>query len=167
MKYISLVITIVLMAWTWSLATSSSEYGTRESREMETDIEAAITEFVASQRPSLQDIRFHQLFTEVVRPNQEIRAHLKYTVVDSTSGGETVEQSFQGTLTLIKSPQAQTWRSAAINIQSPLVEFRDGAKISVGEDGAPQDNPSQEGAPTQVSPSPTPTPTPQERDENP
>ncbi len=134
MKYISLAIVLVFMAWTWSTANSTREYGIRESREMETDIEAAITAFVAKQRPTLKDIRFHQLYTEILRPDEEIRAHLRYTVIDSTAGGDTVEQSFQGTLTLKKSKEDQTWRSAAIDIQSPLVEFQNGAKISVQDD---------------------------------
>lgn len=137
MKYISLLFVLVFMAWTWSTANSTREYGIRESREMETDIEAAISAFVAKQRPTLKDIRFQQLFTEVIRPNEEIRAHLRYTIVDASADGDTVEQSFQGTLTIKKSKEDQSWRTAAINIQSPLVEFQNGAKISAKDDTLP------------------------------
>lgn len=144
------------------MANSTREYGLRESREMEADIEAAITEFVARQRPTIKDIRFTQLFTEVVRPNQEIRAHLRYTIVDSTASGEEVEQAFHGTLTLVKSKEDQTWKNSSIDIVSPLVEFIEGAQISARADGqedGPDDGP-KDGPGKQI-PAATPTPAPQ------
>ncbi|MCM2280482.1 MAG: hypothetical protein NDI61_01395 [Bdellovibrionaceae bacterium] len=136
MKYISLVIMIVLMAWTWSAANSTRHYGLQESGAMETEIETVIVDYIRTQRPTLKSVNFRQLFTEVVRPDEEIRAHMKYSIVDSAANGDLVEQQFQGTLLLVKSKQDQTWRSAAINIQSPLVEFKEGAQISAGPDEA-------------------------------
>jgi hypothetical protein len=151
MKYISLVVVIVLMAWTWSMANSKRDYGLAESREMESQIEAIVTDYIQQNRPTVKDLRFHQLFTEVVRPNEEIRVHLRYSVDDATTSGDTVQQTFKG-IVILKSKDGKNWEMVGQDVKSPLVEFKEGSRISAKEEAAEAEDESQ------VTPTASPTP---------
>jgi hypothetical protein len=132
MKYIALLIVLGFMSWTWCLAQTEREYGINESREVETQIQEIITNFVKASRPAVTDVHFLQLFTEVMQPNKEMRVHVRYNVEESTQD-DTSDQLFQG-IVYLKSEDGKNWKMAGQDVRAPVVEFRNGQKVKRGEE---------------------------------
>jgi hypothetical protein len=129
MKYIALLIVLGFMGWTWSLAQGQREFGLAESREMEGQIQDIITDYVKSKHPEVTNLRFLQLFTEVVQPSHEMRVHVRYIVEAPTSDKDSSEQTFQGVV-ILKSEDGKTWAWAGQDVHAPIVEFKNGIKVA-------------------------------------
>ena len=128
MKYIALLIVLGFMGWTWSLAQAERDFGLAESREMEGQIQDIITDYVKSKRPDVSNLRFLQLFTEVVQPNHEMRVHVRYVIEEPTQDKDTAEQMFQGVV-ILKSEDGKSWAWAGQDVRAPIVEFKNGVKV--------------------------------------
>lgn len=137
MKYIALLIVLGFMGWTWCLANGERDFGLSESREMEGQIQEIITEYVQSKRPNVENLRFLQLFTEVVQPNHEMRVHVRYVIEESTSDKDTAEQMFQGVV-ILKSEDGKAWQWAGQDVRAPIVEFKNGVKVDKAVEAEPE-----------------------------
>jgi hypothetical protein len=127
MKYIALLIVLGFMGWTWNLAQADRDFGLAESREMESQIQEIITDYVKTKRPDVISLRFTQLFTEVITPNKEMRVHVRYTIEEPAAADDTSEM-FQGVV-ILKSDDGKTWAWAGQDVRAPIVEFKNGVKV--------------------------------------
>ena len=127
MKYIALLIVLGFMGWTWNLAQAERDFGLAESREMEDQIQAIITDYVQTKRPEVKELRFLQLFTEVVNPNKEMRVHVRY-VIEEPAPDDSSEQTFQGVV-ILKSEDGKNWNWAGQDVRAPILEFKNGVKV--------------------------------------
>lgn len=133
MKYIALIIMLSLMGWSWSLTTSKQNFGLEDHRDMEMQIEQIISGYIRQIRPTVSDISFQQLYTEIVQPAKEIRVHVRYKTVDAAGNTadetDTTQQTYQGVV-FLKSNDGKTWTWAGEDMHSPSVEFKNGLRVT-------------------------------------
>jgi hypothetical protein len=77
MKYIATVITLILMIWTWSLATEQRAFSLEMHKQVEAGVEQDIRAFIQRKYPMTSDIYCVQLYTEVVSAGVELLAHFR------------------------------------------------------------------------------------------
>jgi hypothetical protein len=145
MKYISLVIMLGLMIWSWSLATAQSSFSMEQTKRVEDGVESDIREFIQRKYPQTTDIYCQQLYTETVKEGEEMNVHFRCTTEGTAAGGEKVEQMFEGLLRLGSNDGFESWDELGGEIRSPDIVFENGSRISAKD-------PMPEGAPAEAAP---------------
>lgn len=145
MKYISVVILIALMSWTWSLSSTSAQgLSLQQHKQVEAGVEADIRNFIQRRYPNTSEIFCQQLYTEVVQPGAEMLARFRCQAVGPLEGNEETEQVFEGFLRLQSNDGFQTWSEIGGEIRSPEIRFREGIRVTPGNS---DQEPSPESAP--------------------
>lgn len=142
MKYISVLILVGFMALTWSMATSNSQGLTlQDHREAEAAVEQMIRDAIKAKRPDAGEVVFRQLYTEVVAPGREIRAHVRYEINAPTASGDVTSELFDGIVVLKSEDGGQTWARVDQKVSTPAINFQEGSKISPKDtETAPAEN---------------------------
>jgi hypothetical protein len=143
MKYISLIVVLVLMSWTWSIATAERDFSLDQHRELEAQVENLVTEQISQKYPTATEIKFQQLYTEVIHPKREIHVHMKYSYDDATTGGDKTSQGFERVLILV-SNDGENWTTSGQDVQSQEIEFKEGLHISTKSDEPMNETPAEE-----------------------
>ena len=139
MKYIYTLLILVAMSWTWRLATAESGLSLEQHQQIQTELADIIREYVEKKQPEAKDLVFTQLYTEVVRPDEELKVHFRYSFRTPVTGGDSAEQVFEGAVDLV-SEDGENWKWADEAVTSPTIRFEKGSVISVKEnvdDSAP------------------------------
>lgn len=138
MKYISVIILIVLLAWTWQLATAERAFSLDQHKRVETGVEADIRAFIMQKYPQTTDLYCQELYTEVVKPEVEMLAHFRCRTEGKAAGNEVISQVFEGRLHLKSDDGFQDWTVTGGEITSPELSFQNGVRISAKDgDGDP------------------------------
>jgi hypothetical protein len=138
MKYISLVIVLALMAWSWSLATAEPAFTSDQTRRVEEGVENDIHAFIQRKYPQTTDIYCQQLYTETVKANEQMNVRFRCSTEGGARDGEKVQQSFEGVLRLVSQDGFESWDEIGGEIRVPDIVFENGSKISAKDD-APAD----------------------------
>jgi hypothetical protein len=133
MKYISLVIILGLMIWSWSLATAQPSFSMEQTKHVEDGVENDIHEFIQRKYPETTDIYCQQLYTEMVKPGQEMNVRFRCSTEGGAANGEKVHQSFEGVLRLGSDDGFESWSELGGEIRSPDIVFENGSRISAKE----------------------------------
>lgn len=130
MKYISVAILILFMAWTWSLATTERAFSLEQHKRVESGVEKDIRAFIMRKYPQTTDLYCQELYTEVVEPSVEMLAHFRCRTEGAVDANETVTQTFEGDLRLRSIDNFQTWTEVGGNIRAPEVAFSQGTHVT-------------------------------------
>lgn len=130
MKYISVVILILFMSWTWSLATTERPFSLEQHKRVEAGVEKDIREFIMRKYPKTTDLYCQELYTEVVQPSVEMLAHFRCRTEGKVDDFETVTQTFAGEIRLRSNDNFVTWAEVGGNIRAPEVTFNYGTQVS-------------------------------------
>jgi hypothetical protein len=132
MKYLSILLLLVVMRWTWSLATTDRAFSLENHRNLETEVERIITDDIHERQPDARDIEFSQLYTEVVQPEKTIKVHFRYAFNAPSSDGQVTHQTFTGDLLLNSDDSGTTWKKTHISLHQPLLRFKNATKVAPG-----------------------------------
>lgn len=130
MKYTGLLIILIAMICTWNLG--SSENGSDEQlmhRELVAEVETLIRNILKDKRPELKEIVFRQLYTEVVKPGEEVKAHFRFEAAEGDENKGIVDSISEGTMLLVSNDQGVSWKAKTDYFGTPIVRFRDGTEI--------------------------------------
>lgn len=129
MKYISLVILLVLMIWTWSLATTSRAATLQQHSAIEEGVIQDVAAFIQRKYPDTTEIYCPQLYTELTDHADQVIAHFRCQANGALTEGELTEQVFTGRLILKSNDGFKTWSELGGEIRSPEVRFLHGTEI--------------------------------------
>jgi hypothetical protein len=129
MKYISVVILLVLMSWTWFKATAERPISLEQHKHVEADVEEDIRAFIQKRYPSTTDLYCKQLYTEDTQPGTELVAHFRCQAAQGTVE-DAAEQIFEGYLRLKSDDLFETWTATGGEIHASELRFLKGVKIS-------------------------------------
>lgn len=129
MKYLSIVIVLALMGWTWSLATTERTFKLEQHKQVEAGVEEDVRSFIQRKFPNVSEIYCSQLFTEIIDPGKELVARFRCQAA-GTVGEDVAEQIFEGHIQLKSDDEFKTWSETGGEIRSPEVRFRNGIRIS-------------------------------------
>lgn len=147
MKYISLIIVLVLMIWTWSLATNERAFPLEAHKIVESKVEADIREFIQKRYPSTSDIYCQRLYTENVKSAVELIVHFRCTTEGALAQGEKIQQIFEGHIRLVSNDGFVSWNEVGGEIRTPELSFQNGTRVSTK---GPMPSETQETAPAQA-----------------
>jgi hypothetical protein len=138
-KYIATAIGLVLMIWTYDLAHSERDVALDQRRDIETNLEDTISQYIKARRPGVTDVVFQQLYSEDIptpgndpTASKQMLVRFRYltnepsTATDGKS--EMTEQVFEGSVRL-KSADGLTWQWMDENVHSPLIRYKNGTEI--------------------------------------
>ena len=136
MKYISVVILIVLMSWTWQMATTERAFSLDQHKRVETGVEADIRAFIISKYPQTTELYCQELYTEVVKADTDILAHFRCRSEGKSGSEEVISQTFEGQLKLQSDNGFNNWKVIGGEIRSPELAFQNGLRVTREEPGA-------------------------------
>ncbi len=137
MKYVSLIVILGLMIWSWSLATAEPSFSLEEHKRVEAGVENDIRAFIARKYPQTTDIYCQQLYTETLKTGEEMNVNFRCGTEGGAANNEKVEQVFEGTLHIASKDGFQTWDELGGEIRSPEVYFQNGSHISAKAPATP------------------------------
>lgn len=149
MKYISVAILVLLLSWTWSLATSPRDFDLQQHKVVEASVEEDIRGFIQRKYPSTAEIFCDQLYTENIRTGTEMVVHFRCQATGDTAREDVANQIFEGFIQLRSEDQFESWVETGGEIRSPQIIFQKGIQVNAAgdsEDAAPANNDSTESA---------------------
>jgi hypothetical protein len=129
MKYLAAALILVAMAVTWRLSSTTREFGLEQHKSLEDQVQAMIRSAVKEKRPAATDVSFQQIFTETIKPNEEIRARFRYQIIEPATGGEITSQMIEGVSTLLSRDGGRSWNWSGENVKAPALEFQKGSRV--------------------------------------
>ena len=136
MKYIAVLVVLIVMGYTWSLATTERAFSVGQYKQVEAGVEKDIRSFIQRKYPETKAIACSQLYTEAVEPGVEMLAHFRCSAATDPQAEEVTEQIFEGYLRLRSTDGFQTWGETGGEILSPEVRFLKGVHITPEGKGA-------------------------------
>ena len=136
MKYIAVLVVLIVMGYTWSLATAERAFSVSQYKQVESGVEKDIRSFILRKYPETKAIACSQLYTEAVEPGVEMLAHFRCSAATDPEAEEVTEQIFEGYLRLRSNDGFQTWGETGGEILSPEVRFLKGVHITPDKGGS-------------------------------
>lgn len=166
MKFLSLILFIVALVWTWGIIHSVPKVSFETHVGIHDNLAVYIQEALAAKRPEAKDFQIHRLWTEETKAdNGELKAHFTYSFSEEADKTRSTIQGW-AILEAIKEADGQPiepgtkWRVKEVQPTSDSVTFEEGTTVKAKEDLPPETptTPATEAAPP-VTPAPTPEPT--------
>lgn len=131
MKYISVLIFLLAMHWTWGLAYHERPISERVHIDIQTDIKKILTEYIDQNVPNSKDLRFEKFWTEPLNDNQ-IKVSFIYSFDDSAEQTGEARVKIDGHVTLTRRPEpgSTEWTYEEWIIENNQVDFKDALQIS-------------------------------------
>jgi hypothetical protein len=130
MKYISVVILVWLLSWTWCLATAERPLSMEQHKHVEAGVEQDVRNFIQKRYPAVSEVFCQQLYTEDVDPGLELIAHFRCQAVGEKDTENASEQVFEGYLRLYSNDGFATWGETGGEINAKEISFLNGFKIT-------------------------------------
>lgn len=144
MKYISVVLLVICLGWTWSLATAESTMDLNRYRHVESGVEEDVRAFIARRHPNTTEIFCPQLYTEDPGNGFELIARFRCHALSGQKKVNEVRQEFEGYLRLRSDDGFETWAETGGEINSKDINFIDGIEVRKGDGAAAGDESDQE-----------------------
>jgi hypothetical protein len=129
MKYLSLVIVIAFICFTFWFSKRSEELTIDQMNKINNLITAYMTQAVQNNQPNATEIEFSKIYTEVIESGKEMKAHFKFSYMEPNADGEMEKVYRRGTF-LITSKDGNKWTAQIENAGDLKVEFMEPFEIT-------------------------------------
>lgn len=133
MKYLSLVIVIAFICFTFWFSKRSEELTIDQMNKINNLITAYMTQAVQNNQPNATEIEFSKIYTEVLESGKEMKAHFKFSYMEPNANGEMEKVYRRGTF-LITSEDGNKWTAQIENAGDVKVEFMEPFEITEAGD---------------------------------
>lgn len=130
MKYLSTLILVVLLGWTWCLANNERPMTLEQHKHVEAGVEEDVRALIQRRYPNTTDIYCPQLYTELMNSGTELIAHFRCQVSTGKNTDDSTEQTFEGELRLKSEDGFNTWSETGGEIRAKEIRFLNGVKVS-------------------------------------
>ena len=138
MKYVSLILILFAMKWTWAAAYCEEALPTYVHVDIQNDLQNYISEYIQENAPEAQNISFENIWTETVKKNK-IKAHFSYSFnhEDDSAGPTTISLEGYAVLNRVIDPKEDVfdlWSFDELFILNDHIEFEQGVTIKAGHE---------------------------------
>jgi hypothetical protein len=134
MKYISLVLILFCLGFTWHLAHIEDPISVKVHRDLQQAVTQVIEAAVIQQLPSATDFKFSRLFTQTIDADT-VKTYFAYGFKEA--GDEVTQREIEGQAVLVRDPSEKTkWILNEIKVDQAAIEFEEGTVIKAGEETA-------------------------------
>ncbi len=134
MKYISLLVVIGFIAFTFWFSKRTEELSIDQMNKMNNMIAQYMTQAVQSNQPNATDIEFSKIYTEVLESGRKMKAHFKFSYIEPNEKGEREKVYRKGSF-LITSEDGNQWKAQIEQAGDIKVEFLDPFDVNNAEAG--------------------------------
>ncbi len=133
MRYLSLILIVLAMWWTWSITHSRAEISESEHANVQRELKDVIRNYITSHLPSAKNIQFERFWTETLKPNS-IRASFAYTFDDEDTDHTAARIGIEGNAVLNRqvsqTPDAgDVWSLDQLNVTNNHYIFLNGSTV--------------------------------------
>ncbi|WP_413943538.1 hypothetical protein [Bdellovibrio sp. HCB-162] len=156
-KIVSLVVFIAALVWTWNVIHTTDAVGFETHSGIQAKLAELIKNTLSVKKPNAKELTITRLWTESLGENK-VRAVFAYKFIDTSEGGEALEQVIEGEALLHREPSEDSavdkWTLQSVKTTNDIVVFTEGSTLTPGEEApAPEQTPA-------ATPTPAPTATP-------
>ena len=138
MKYISLILFVVALAWTWHLVHTESPLSFETHSGIQEKLAVLISDTIKAKRPSATEVVIQKIWTEMVT-SDKIKAFFVYSFKDnSDSGPVTSEIKGEGLLEHqgATAEGSDRWVLTKVHTSSDAIQFDDATVITGSANGS-------------------------------
>lgn len=135
MKYISLIVVIGFIAFTFWFSKRANELTLDQMNKMNLMIAQYMTEAVQNNQPEATDIEFSRIHTEVVERGKKLKAHFRFSYMEPNADGQ-IEKVYRRGTFLITSEDGDNWKAQIEEAGDVKVEFMEPFEIDGDASGA-------------------------------
>jgi hypothetical protein len=133
MKYISLLVVIAFVVFTFWFSKQTEDLTIDQMNRMNNMITQYMTDAVQNNNPEITDIEFSRIYTEVVERGREMKAHFKFSYLEPNAEGEMEKVYRKGTFK-ITSEDGLKWIAQIEQAGDVQVEYLQPFEINANED---------------------------------
>ena len=122
MKYISLLVVIFFVGFTFWFSKRAEDLTIDQMNKMNKMITQYMTQSVEAKQPNATDIDFSKIYTEVVEPGRRMKAHFKFSYMEPNKDGDNEKVYRKGSF-LITSEDGEQWKAQIEEAGDVQVEF--------------------------------------------
>ncbi len=141
MKYVSLVLFTIALAWTWNLVHSKSDISFETHSGIQEKLAALITETIKAKKPTASEIIVEKIWTEVMS-SEKVKAFFIYSFKDNTESGIVSSEIHGDAILERKGATAEGddhWVLSDVHASSDAIQFDD-ATIVTGSSKASEES---------------------------
>lgn len=138
MKYLSLILVGVIFTLSWFIANKEQPLTSGEKQRLLKVIQDYMTQKVLDKEPNAKDIQFADLYTEEIEKGQTLKAHFKFSYLQTDENQNTQKVHRKGHF-FVASADGKQWRAQISEIGDVQVEFMDALEIQ-GDPSVTQDS---------------------------
>ncbi|MEZ0392109.1 MAG: hypothetical protein ACAH59_07845 [Pseudobdellovibrionaceae bacterium] len=139
MKYISLILFAVALAWTWNLIHDQADISIETHNGIQEKVAELITETIKAKRPTATDILIENIWTEVLSGDR-VKAHYRYSFKDKSEEGGSYTSQISGERILERQPDDGSgndrWVLNQARNATDSIQFDDATIILAAPDGS-------------------------------
>lgn len=135
MRYLSLLFLVFLVGWSYALSHRPRDISVEVHGFLVQELKSVMTDFLKEKVQGVQNIQFYQVYTEVVKPGEQLLAYVKYSYESPTTDGELTREVREGEFDLVSKDRGATWEPKARNFRDLNLEFLEEMKIVPGSSG--------------------------------
>lgn len=140
-KVISLVVFVILLAWTWSLIHSDPTVSFETHAIIQQKLAEIIRASVQKYRPNAKDFNLVRLWTETINP-EKISAHFTYQFKEGESD-KASQETISGEALLKKTTGEQSsqenWKVEKVQTSTNQIVFQEGDSIDSSKEAPSED----------------------------
>lgn len=132
MKYISVLIILFAMQWSWAFIHDERSISQNVHMEIQRDLRNIISEYVQKSLPTSRDLRFERFWTESTGLNQ-VKASFIYSFIDENvrTGAARVEiEGFALLNRVVNEEMKETWSFDELRILNNQIDFNEPTYIT-------------------------------------
>lgn len=157
MKYVSLVLFTIALAWTWNLVHTTSDISFETHSGIQEQLAILITDTIKAKKPTASEIVVQKIWTEVLS-NDKVKAFFIYSFKDNSETG-IVSSEIRGNGILerkgVTTEGNDHWVLTDVHASSDAIQFED-ATIVTGSASSTGDTPATESPATEPTETPAP-----------
>jgi hypothetical protein len=135
MKYLSLIIVIAFIAFTFWFSKKTEDLTIDQMNKMNNMITQYMTQSVQNNQPNVKNIEFSKIYTEVMEPGKKMKAHFKFSYMEPNEKGE-MEKVYRKGSFLITSDDGNQWNAQIEEAGDVKIEFMEPFDVAPQEGGA-------------------------------
>lgn len=137
MKYISLILFTVALAWTWNLVHTESDISFETHSGIQEKLAVLISDTIKAKRPQASDILIEKIWTEVMS-GEKVKAFFVYSFKDQTEESGTVTSQIRGEGILERQGTDDEgndkWVLTKVQTSSDAIQFDDATIVTSSPD---------------------------------
>lgn len=138
MKYLSVLLFAIALAWTWNIINSQASIGSQTHAGIQSAMAQLVQTTVLNKRPQARDFLIQKMRTEE-REGGEVRVYFQYAFNEPDVQGKLVASQISGIATLVRSdataPEGtERWQLKKVQTTNDVISFERGMVISPGMD---------------------------------